>query len=108
MAIPSNGPPVSRADLESFKTKIDTMVSRATGLVKQGVPKNQLMAQLKTSDLGSGSSVLPEISSTVSTPSCLERSKQWMKRGQAHGQHSKIALTVGLTENISESCMVAV
>jgi len=52
VAIPSNGPPVSRADLESFKTKIDTMVSRATGLVKQGVPKNQLMAQLKTSDLG--------------------------------------------------------
>ena len=28
------------------------MVSRATGLVKKGVPKDQLMAQLKTDDLG--------------------------------------------------------
>ena len=52
VVIPASGPPVSRADLEAFKTKIDTMVSRATGLVKQGVPKDQLMAQLKTADLG--------------------------------------------------------
>ena len=28
------------------------MVARATGLVKQGVPKNHLMAELKTEDLG--------------------------------------------------------
>jgi cyclase len=52
VAIPSTGPVVTRADLEAFKTKIDTMVARATGLVKQGVPKDQLMAQLKTADLG--------------------------------------------------------
>lgn len=52
VAIPSTGPAITRADLEAFKTKIDTMVSRATGLVKQGVPKDQLMAQLKTADLG--------------------------------------------------------
>jgi glyoxylase-like metal-dependent hydrolase (beta-lactamase superfamily II) len=52
VAIPSTGPAITRADLEAFKTKIDTMVARATGLVKQGVPKDQLMAQLKTSDLG--------------------------------------------------------
>ena len=43
---------VLRADLEAFKTKIDTLVSRATALVKKGVPKDQLMAQLKTDDLG--------------------------------------------------------
>jgi len=49
---PSAGPLVNRADLEAFKTKIDTLVSRATGLVKKGVPKDQLMAQLKTDDLG--------------------------------------------------------
>jgi cyclase len=49
---PSEGPMVTRADLEAFKTKIDTLVSRATGLVKKGVPKDQLMAQLKTDDLG--------------------------------------------------------
>ena len=38
--------------LEAFKTKINVLVSRATGLVKQGVPKEQLMAQLKTDELG--------------------------------------------------------
>jgi hypothetical protein len=46
------GPPATRADLEAYKTKIDTLVSRATALVKNGVPENQLMAQLKTDDLG--------------------------------------------------------
>jgi len=49
---PGSGPMVTRADLEKFKTKIDTLVCRATGLVKKGVPKNQLMSQLKTDDLG--------------------------------------------------------
>ena len=43
---------VTRADLEAFKAKIDTLVSRATGLVEKGVTKDQLMAQLKTDDLG--------------------------------------------------------
>jgi cyclase len=52
VVVPSTGPPVTRGDLEAFKTKIDTVVSRATGLVKKGVPKDQLMAQLKTGDLG--------------------------------------------------------
>jgi hypothetical protein len=31
---------------------IDTLVSRATGLVRKGIPKDRLMAQLKTDDLG--------------------------------------------------------
>jgi cyclase len=52
VVVPATGPVVTRADLEAFKTRIDTMVSRATGLVRQGVPKNQLMAQLKTDDPG--------------------------------------------------------
>lgn len=52
VAIPSTGPTITRVELEAFKTKIDTMVARAAGLVKQGVPKDQLMAQLKTADLG--------------------------------------------------------
>ena len=52
VVVPSTGPTVTRADLEAFKTKIDTLVSRATVLVKKGVPKDQLMAQLKTDDLG--------------------------------------------------------
>jgi cyclase len=48
---PSTGPLVTRADLEAFKTKIDALVSRATALVKKGVPKDELMTQLKTEDL---------------------------------------------------------
>ena len=52
LVVPSQGPPVARADLEAFKTKIDTLVSRAAALVKKGVAKDQLMAQLKTDDLG--------------------------------------------------------
>jgi cyclase len=52
VAVPGNGPTVTRADLEVFKTKIDTLVARANSLVKQGVRKDQLMAQLKTDDLG--------------------------------------------------------
>jgi len=49
---PGTGPTISRADLAAFKVKIDTLVSRASVLVKRGVPKDQLMAQLKTDDLG--------------------------------------------------------
>ena len=52
VVVPGTGNAITRADLEAFKTKIDTVVSRAAGLVKQGVPKDQLMAQLKTDDLG--------------------------------------------------------
>ena len=52
VAIPSQGAPITRADVEAFKKKIDTLVARATGLVKQGVPEDKLMAQLKTDDLG--------------------------------------------------------
>ena len=52
VVVPSTGPMVTRADLEAFKTRIDTLVSRATGLVKSGVTKDQLMARLKTDDLG--------------------------------------------------------
>jgi glyoxylase-like metal-dependent hydrolase (beta-lactamase superfamily II) len=52
VAVPSAGPPVTRAEVEAFKTKIDTLVARASALVKNGVPKDQLMTQLKTDDLG--------------------------------------------------------
>jgi glyoxylase-like metal-dependent hydrolase (beta-lactamase superfamily II) len=52
VVVPSTGPMITRADLEAFKTKIDTLVSRACELVREGVPKDQLLAQLKTDDLG--------------------------------------------------------
>ncbi len=52
VAVPGTGPTVTRADLEAFKTKVDTVVSRGRELVNKGIPKDQLMAQLKTDDLG--------------------------------------------------------
>jgi hypothetical protein len=52
VAVPTAGPRITRADVEAFKTKVDTLVSRATGLVKKGVPRDQLMAQRQTDDLG--------------------------------------------------------
>ena len=60
VVVPGTGPTVGRADLEAFKTKIDTLVSRAAGLVKDGVPKDQLMGKLKTDDLGWQLSFTPE------------------------------------------------
>jgi hypothetical protein len=51
IVVPGNGPMVSRADLERFKNKVDTLVSRATALVKKGVAEDQLMARLDTEDL---------------------------------------------------------
>jgi cyclase len=52
VVVPGAGPTVTRADLAAFKGKIDTLVSRATGLVKKGVSKDRLMAELETEDLG--------------------------------------------------------
>jgi cyclase len=52
VAVPGNGPTITRADLEAFKAKIDSLVSRASLLVKNGVAKDQLMTQLKADDLG--------------------------------------------------------
>jgi hypothetical protein len=52
VAVPGKGAAVSRSDLESFNAKIDTLVPRATQLVKNGVGKDQLMAQLKTENFG--------------------------------------------------------
>src|SRR5262249_38313189 len=52
LVAPGSGPVVGRADLEAFKAKIDTLVSRARTLVKRGVAKDQLMSELKTDDLG--------------------------------------------------------
>ena len=52
VVVPGTGSPATRADLEAYKTKIDTVLARAHALVEKGVPKDQLMAQLKTDDLG--------------------------------------------------------
>jgi glyoxylase-like metal-dependent hydrolase (beta-lactamase superfamily II) len=50
--IPGHGPVARRADLERFKQKIQTLQSRTRDLIKQGVPKDQYLAQLKVDDLG--------------------------------------------------------
>jgi glyoxylase-like metal-dependent hydrolase (beta-lactamase superfamily II) len=53
MAIPGHGnDPMTRADVQAFRDKLNTIVTRGRELVKKGTPKDQLMAQLKTDDLG--------------------------------------------------------
>jgi hypothetical protein len=40
------------ASSPSFRTRIDSLTSRAIALVKNGVAKDRLMAELRTDDLG--------------------------------------------------------
>jgi cyclase len=47
-AIPGNGDVLTKADVQAYKTRFDTMISKARELVRKGVPKDQLLAQLKT------------------------------------------------------------
>jgi glyoxylase-like metal-dependent hydrolase (beta-lactamase superfamily II) len=52
-AIPGHGnDPMTKADVQAFRDKLNTIVTRGRELVKKGTPKEQLMAQLKTDDLG--------------------------------------------------------
>ncbi|HEX5227947.1 MAG TPA: MBL fold metallo-hydrolase [Bryobacteraceae bacterium] len=51
-AIPGNGDVLTKADIEAYKTKFDTVMARARELIKQGVPQDQLLAKLKTDDIG--------------------------------------------------------
>jgi hypothetical protein len=51
-AIPGNGDVLTKADVQAYKTKFDTVIARARDLVRQGVPQDQLLAQLKTDDIG--------------------------------------------------------
>jgi cyclase len=48
---------MTRADFDKFKANLDTLVSRGIGAAKQGVPKDQFLAAIKTDDLGPGWSV---------------------------------------------------
>ena len=43
---------MTKADVQAYKTKFDTVISRARELVRQGVPQDQLLAQIKTDDIG--------------------------------------------------------
>jgi hypothetical protein len=56
---PASGPPVSRNELQAYKAKLDGFISRANALVKQGVPKDQLLLQLNKDDAGLRLSLTP-------------------------------------------------
>lgn len=52
-AIPGHGDnPMSRAEVEAYAKKWDTFIERARAEIKAGTPKDQLMAKIKTDDLG--------------------------------------------------------
>ena len=50
--IPDHGPVATRADLERFKQRMQTLQTRMRELIAQGVPKEQYLSKLKTDDLG--------------------------------------------------------
>ncbi len=51
-AIPGNGDVLTKGDVQAYKTKFDTVIARARELVRMGVPQDQLLAQIKTDDIG--------------------------------------------------------
>ncbi len=51
-AIPGNGGVLTKADVQAYKTKFDTVMARARELIKQGVPQDKLAAEIKTDDIG--------------------------------------------------------
>ena len=51
-AVPGAGPVLTRADVQAFRMKFTTVMTRASELVAKGVPKDQLLMQLKTDDIG--------------------------------------------------------
>jgi glyoxylase-like metal-dependent hydrolase (beta-lactamase superfamily II) len=51
-AIPGRGEPKSRADVQAYRAKFATLISRASDAVKAGATKETLASQVKTDDLG--------------------------------------------------------
>ena len=51
-AVPGAGPILTKTDVQAFRTKFVTVMTRASELVQKGVPKDQLLMQLKTDDIG--------------------------------------------------------
>ena len=50
--IPGNGPILGPAYLRTYRMQLGTVVDRLTELVRKGVPKDQILMQLKTDDIG--------------------------------------------------------
>jgi glyoxylase-like metal-dependent hydrolase (beta-lactamase superfamily II) len=51
-AIPGRGEPKSKADVQAYRMKFDTVVKRASDAIKAGATKETLATQVKTDDLG--------------------------------------------------------
>jgi len=52
MAIPGRGEPKTRADVEAFRDKFASVVSRASDAIKAGATRETLASMVKTDDLG--------------------------------------------------------
>lgn len=50
--IPGNGPILGPAYLRAYRMQLGTVVDRLTDSVRKGVPKDQILMQLKTDDIG--------------------------------------------------------
>jgi glyoxylase-like metal-dependent hydrolase (beta-lactamase superfamily II) len=51
-AIPGRGEPKSKADVQAYRAKFATVISRAADAIKAGATKETLASQMKTDDLG--------------------------------------------------------
>src|SRR5665213_72202 len=52
MAIPGRGEPKTRAEVEAFRDKFATLLTRASDAIKAGATRDTLAMQVKTDDLG--------------------------------------------------------
>jgi cyclase len=52
MAIPGRGEPKTKAEIQAFRSRFASVVSRASEAIKAGATKEQLASQVKTDDLG--------------------------------------------------------
>lgn len=60
VVVPRTRPVVGRAELIAFKARLDVLVARGAALVRQGLPRDRLLAQFQTQDLGWRFSFNPE------------------------------------------------
>jgi hypothetical protein len=51
-AIPGRGEPKTRDEVQAYRTKFATLVTRARDAIKAGTTRDQLAMQVKTDDLG--------------------------------------------------------
>lgn len=52
LLIPGHGDPMTKADFMNFKRKFDTLIDRGAELAQSGTPKDQILAAIRTDDIG--------------------------------------------------------